>query len=389
MIERITLFLALLIILPDLYIDSRYIRRSDNWKWWKSLLWFAPGLFMLAYTARLDLFRNFVPDDMGKITIYMLLLALLVFTKAAFSLFSLIGLAFCELRICRRNWGNVLGIIAAGIVSFIAVYGFNTGFSQLNIVHQDIYINDLPPSFEGYTIAHISDFHLGTFHGRRKKLVTRDIDSINSQHADMICFTGDLQNIQPSDIYPFMHQLKQLRAKDGIYSVLGNHDYSMYIDGEDALKRKNEKKTIHTQELLGWELLNNAHRVIRKNGDSIIVAGMENSGHAPFPHRGNINAALHGTEQSDFVVMLQHDPVAWREIILPHSNAQLTLSGHTHAGQMKLFGYRFSRLRYQEDYGLYKHDGRFLYVTSGLGGVIPFRFNAPAEVAVIKLHRKK
>ena len=94
-------------------------------------------------------------------------------------------------------------------------------------------------------------------------------------------------------------------------------------------------------------------------------------------------------DRNAFVIMLQHDPSAWKRNILPKTTAQLTLSGHTHGGQMQLFGWRPTRIRQHEDYGLYRQGGRFLYVTAGLGGLVPFRLNMPNEITVITLHTKK
>ena len=98
---------------------------------------------------------------------------------------------------------------------------------------------------------------------------------------------------------------------------------------------------------------------------------------------------MDGIEETAFVVMMQHNPWLWRTQILPNTHAQLTLSGHTHGGQINLLGLRLTRLTYREDKGLYQQEGRYLFVTSGLGGVFPFRLGMPSEIAVITLKRKK
>ena len=85
--------------------------------------------------------------------------------------------------------------------------------------------------------------------------------------------------------------------------------------------------------------------------------------------------------------MLQHDPSAWQRNILPLSNAQLTLSGHTHGGQLSLFGMRPTQLVGKEDFGLFRSNGQYLYVTCGIGGVLPFRFGVTPEIVVITLRR--
>ena len=127
---------------------------------------------------------------------------------------------------------------------------------------------------------------------------------------------------------------------------------------------------------------------MRRGNDSIVIAGMENDGEGRFPQLGNLGNALYGVKRSDFIVMLEHDPSSWRRKILPKSHTQLTLSGHTHGMQFSLFGWSPMSLLGKECMGLYRIGDRALYVSKGLGGVIPFRFGATGEIVVIKLKKK-
>ena len=154
------------------------------------------------------------------------------------------------------------------------------------------------------------------------------------------------------------------------------------------MKAANERQMKKYQRQMGWDLLLNEHRVIRRGGDSIVIAGEENDGRPPFPSRANLKKTLAGISPSAYVVLLQHDPSAWRRSILPQSDVQLTLSGHTHGGQVCLLGLRPTRFAYPEDKGLYTENGRSLFVSSGIGGLVPFRFGVPPEVVVITLRRK-
>ena len=115
---------------------------------------------------------------------------------------------------------------------------------------------------------------------------------------------------------------------------------------------------------------------------------MANDGDGRFPQLGNHNQALWGISRDEFVVMLEHDPSSWRRRILPHTHVQLTLSGHTHGGQINILGWSPARLRCRECQGLYQGGGRALYVSRGIGGVVPFRLNCPAEITVITLRKK-
>jgi len=172
-------------------------------------------------------------------------------------------------------------------------------------------------------------------------------------------------------------------------SVLGNHDYAVYQDCDESQKQRNNKHTIQSERKMGWTLLLNENRIIRRDSDSIVVAGMENWGTVKrMPRRGNVKKSLTGISDSAFVVMLQHDPTCWREKILPECKAQLTLSGHTHGGQVSLLGLSPASLSYDEWGGVYEQDGRTLIVSTGLGALIPFRLGMPGEIVVITLRKK-
>jgi predicted MPP superfamily phosphohydrolase len=214
------------------------------------------------------------------------------------------------------------------------------------------------------------------------------VDSINAQKADMIAFTGDIQNKNPSEIEPFMPLLITLKATDGVFSVMGNHDYALYQKLDPYLAARNEETTISHQMDMKWQMLNNTHRIVRRDSDLVVIAGMENDGEGRFPQKGNINYALWGIDRQQFVIMLEHDPSSWRRKILRKSHAQLTLSGHTHAGQLSLFGWSPVSVAYSEYDGLYQQGQRCLFVSRGLGGVVPFRLGAPGEIVVITLRSK-
>ena len=212
----------------------------------------------------------------------------------------------------------------------------------------------------------------------------------------MIVFTGDLQNTQPPDLYRHMDVLSTLKAKDGIFSVLGNHDYGDYICGNTAQKVANFRETVSREKQLGWTLLLNENRIIERGKSHIIIAGMENDGDGiKFPQKGDVNKTLHDVsttiphkgkpEEAPFILMLEHDPSAWRRKIIPDGRAQLTLSGHTHKMQFSLFGWCPMTLTGKEVNGWYEEGNQSLFVTAGLGGLIPFRFGSTGEIVVLTL----
>lgn len=310
-------------------------------------------------------------------------------------IFLLIGFVIAPLLcygVCRwllpRRWRCKIGVVGAAVIILLTAYGWTFGSQQLTVRPVTIVCSDLPQSFDGYRIVQFSDAHVGTMTGWRKTMLQRAVDSIMHQRADMIVFTGDLQNIEPHELPEHLAQLSRLKAPDGVYSVLGNHDYAIYQKADSATKAANCRLTCEYERRAGWQLLLNEHRTIRRGSDSLIVAGMENWGVAKrMPHRGDVGKTLAGLQRSAFVVMLEHDPSAWRARILPESWAQLTLSGHTHGGQLRLFGWSPVSFTYDEWGGLYHEDHRHLFVSTGLGGLIPFRLGISGEIVVITLKK--
>ena len=390
MIARIVIYLLLIIVLSDLYIDVHYFRRRYRITWWLRLLWWLPCIGMVIYTCEMASIHDFAPDNLTWLNTYLFLLGLFVGPKTIFALTSFFGSIVRKYIIrTHRNWGHYIGILLGFLAFGTFVYGLTYGVSDIQVRHINLYFKDLPKSFDGYRIIHVSDLHLGTFNGWRSKILKAEMDSIVKQKANLICFTGDLQNIRPEEVEEMASVIRQ--QMKGTVAVLGNHDYTEYIKGDDKEKAAQETRLVKAEEkVLGWTLLRNQNICITTaDKESIYVCGTENDGRPPFPNYSDYRKATKGIAPDAFMIMLQHDPSAWRRSILPDTKAQLTLSGHTHGGQMQFFGWRPTSIRQQEDYGLYEQDGRYLNITAGLGGLVPFRLNMPNEIAVITLHIKK
>lgn len=385
MVARISILIILLALLPDIYIYRRFLRHRFDLTPWQHLLWWIPGAAIIAYTVMLSMIRDFAPDNITWLNVYLFLIGLIVVPKVLFALCSLVGSGIKRIFGLRRNWGNYAGLLAVLGTLYILFYGAMIGNDRLTVRRVTIEFDNLPQSFDGYRIAQFSDAHLGSMDD---EMLRRAVAEINGLRADMIVFTGDLQNMRPQELPRFQSTLKELHAKDCIYSVLGNHDYAGYVNQSESTKRVYEAMTRRFERSVGWDLLLNDRRIIRRSADSIVIAGCENDGKPPFPSKADLNKTLHGISPQTFVIMLQHDPSAWQRHILPQSNASLTLSGHTHGGQFSLFGLRPTQLTAREDDGLYNKDGRMLFVSTGLGGFVPFRFNMPPEVVEITLKRK-
>lgn len=383
MIARIFIFIILATLLPDLYIYRRYIRHRFDLSLLMRLLWWVPGAAMVAVTLVYAMIDDFAPANLTLFNIYLFMLGLIVVPKLLFVLSSIAGRGVRRMTGGTRNWGNYFGLLLVLGQLYVLFTGSMAGTDRLRVRRVTISVPNLPKSFDGYRIVQFSDIHLGSM---RSELLERAVEQMNRLRPDMIVFTGDIQNMRPDELTRHTSTLCRLHAKDGVYSVLGNHDYSEYVPKLPMQQRRhNEQLTREFHANVGWQLLLNDHRIIRRGNDSIVIAGEENDGLPPFPSKADLKRTLRGVSPRSFVVMLQHDPSAWRRSILPGSNVQLTLSGHTHGGQMSLFGLRPTNLTGREDDGLYQEAGRALFVSTGLGGFVPFRFNMDPEVVEITL----
>ena len=389
MIASKVIWIILMITLSCWYLEKRYLKKRFRNNPLKRILWWTPGAIMVAYTIFFFFTKNFIPDDISIVNIYLFFLGIFVFPITIYAICSAIGKAWCIFRNSRKNWGNLVGFFLALFTIYVVIYGSTIGFRKLEINRMELAFKDLPASFDGYKIAVISDIHAGSFNDSKKKILERDIDSVNAQHPDAIMFLGDIQNMKPSELYPVQDILMKLKAKDGVFSVLGNHDYSDYTHEDPAIEAANEREVVSRQIQYGWNILRNEHSYIRRGDESIVIAGEESACLKQTSDKRDIEKTLEGVNDKAFVILMQHAPQIWREGILPSSNVQLTLSGHSHGGQIKIFGIRASHFNIREDYGLFLEGDRMLYVTSGLGALIPFRFGVPAEIAVITLRKKK
>lgn len=383
MIARISIIILLVTLLPDIYMYRRYVKRRLG-NVWARIAWWLPTLLITVSTIGVSLTRDFAPHNLTLFNTYLFITALVVLPKLTFVLCSLAGRLARRMLKLRRNWGNYVGLVLVLGELYILFHGTMVGTDRLNVRQVTIEFDDLPKAFDGYRIAQFTDVHLGSM---KDELMLRAVTAIDDMRPDLIVFTGDIQNMGPDELPRFAQTLKRLKAKDGVMSVLGNHDYSRYVNLPPDEALRNERMTRDFETSVGWQLLLNDNRIVRRGSDSIVIAGGENDGRPPFPAKADLKKAMRGIHAKSFVVMLQHDPSAWRRHILPLTNAQLTLSGHTHGGQISLFGLRPTELVGKEDDGLYVEGKRKLFVSTGLGGFVPFRFYMNPEVVEITLKK--
>lgn len=358
--------MSVLAFLPDFWLWHIGV---SEWPLLLAILWWVPSLLLVL--AEVGLQMGFF----HKLSVRVLFTTILfsAFPKVVFILFN----AFLP-------WFFAL-IPALGVMGWFA-FGFIEGWKRLELKHITFTSPDLPPYFDGYRLVQITDFHLGSF-PPGNDFVQKVVDATNNEEPDMILFTGDLVNNQASEVEPYLDTLGQLHASDGIYSIWGNHDYCEYGNNHSigALKR-NRRMLYGYQESLGWHQLMNEHHVVSHGMASIAVIGVENPGQPPFTNRSNLKKAMKGLNPDMFKILLSHDPHHWRREVVG-KKIQLTLAGHTHAGQLKIGKWTPARMAFKEWGGAYRIGEQILYVSSGIGGSFPFRLGAWPELTVITLKR--
>ena len=315
-------------------------------------------------------------------TLMIILLCWIILTIADLTVCGLLKLVFHIPFKKAFLWG----LLALLLPPVIITYGSLIERNCFRIKEITIKTAELPESFDGYRIVHISDIHARSFEGREKHL-QRAMDMINELKPDMVAFTGDLITMTPDELENHTHALGSLKARDGIFSVLGNHDYSMYSDASPEARQTHLKNLIASERAMGWDLLMDENRIIRRGTDSIAVIGVQNTSPSRhFPSKGNLTMASEGTEGM-FRILLTHDPMHWEAEILGQ-NYPLTLSGHTHAMQFSILGWSPSSLMFKQYRGHYTKDGQSLHVNPGLGETIfPARLGVRPEITLITLTR--
>ncbi|MFC0603799.1 metallophosphoesterase [Winogradskyella pulchriflava] len=306
-----------------------------------------------------------------------------------------------------------LGIAAIPFASFL--YGITRGKYNFQVINHQLFFEDLPEAFDGYKITHISDIHSGSLES--KEAIAEGVELVNKQESDLILFTGDIVNSKAEEMIGWLSVFDKFKAKDGKFSVLGNHDYGYYAYGGDIeLNKSNQMEMEAVHERIGFDLLLNESRRIEKNGQHINIVGVENWGASRhFPKRGSLIDATKNIGTDEFNILLSHDPSHFdykemelntddinnHDIVIDETNVinfekeiQLTLAGHTHGMQfgieLPFLGIKWSpvKYRYPKWAGMYKEKGKYLNVNRGFGYLaFPGRVGIWPEITVIELKK--
>lgn len=291
----------------------------------------------------------------------------------------------------RIKWVSKTGTIL-GVVSFCLMWwGALVNRFNIDVNEVEVPISSLPTPFDGYRVAQISDLHVGTF-GIDTTFLAEVVEKINSLDVDAVMFTGDIVNRNSAELQPFVSTLSRINARDGVFSVLGNHDYGDYSDWESPEAKEENLKLMHKlQKQMNWTLLLNETKQVYRGNDSIFIIGVENLGDPPFKNYGSLSNAYTTINDSTIKILLSHNPAHWERDIKDKkdNNIALTLSGHTHAMQMSIGSFSPAALRYKYWGGLYVDDSNhYLNVNVGIGEVaLPMRIGATPEITVLTLRK--
>lgn len=285
-------------------------------------------------------------------------------------------------------------LLAAGVMLGVVIYGTTEGKHHWTVHRLTLCFEELPEGLDGTTVGLISDLHLSSF--KKTDPLPEAFDILQNLRPDLIVLSGDAVNGSPSDFAPWITELQNLHAPLGKYAVMGNHDYFPYSRQITQQERQIKTDSVryyyrHT----GFRLLDNEHAKIVKNNDTLYLAGVEYWGQWHGMTYGDLDRAVEGIPKDGFILLVSHDPEHFAQVIKDHPRKiPLTLSGHTHGMQL---GFEWGPLRFSpimffspQWAGLYRENGRMLYVNRGLGyHAFRGRIGIWPEITLITLKKKE
>lgn len=340
----------------------------------------AIGLFLTLYLPKIAVTMIMFGEDIIR------------FPQAAYSFFTQNDGSQNNHFPLRRKFISQLALGIAAIPFTSLLYGMYKGKYNFKVLKYTLHFEDLPDAFDGYKITQISDIHSGSFDNKEK--IEYAVDLINEQKSDVILFTGDLVNNKAEEMLPWKDTFSRLKAKDGIFSILGNHDYGDYVSWKsDEAKSQNLLELAKIQQEIGFDLLLNESRFLEKEGQRIAIVGVENWGNG-FKQKGDLAKAARNIAANDFKILMSHDPTHWQEQVIDDDyHYHLTLSGHTHGMQfgIEIPGWiKWSPVKWRYKYwaGIYKEQGQYINVNRGFGFLAyPGRVGIWPEITVIELKK--
>jgi len=272
------------------------------------------------------------------------------------------------------RWARDSALVVLGATPAITLVGYFMARRVAPVVKVDVPVENLPDELEGFTIAQISDIHVGPT--IKRAFVERMVDRVNGLQADVVAITGDIVDGSVGELRDHTAPLARLESRHGTYAVTGNHEYYSGARAWVAELRR-----------LGANVLLNEHVVIERGSASIALAGVTDfSAHHFDPsHRSDPHRALSGAPDDAVKVLLAHQPRSAR--MASRAGYHLQLSGHTHGGQFWPWNL-FVRLQQPFTAGLNRLGRMWVYINRGTGyWGPPMRFGIPSEITRIRLVR--
>ncbi|MBP1773504.1 MAG: putative phosphohydrolase [Holophagaceae bacterium] len=281
----------------------------------------------------------------------------------------------------RRAFLRTAALASTGAAAALGVAGARQAYGDPEVTRLDLAFPDLPAGLDGLRLAHLSDLHAGPLVG--PELLRRWRDLTERERPDLALFTGDLVDSRPDELEPLLEAFRGFQPPFGRFAILGNHDY---FDDPRPIWRD--------LEAAGIRCLENASALVVRGGATLAVMGLQD----PMARNGRFRRLVFGPgprpveaardlPADAFRLCLNHRPSEWEQALA--AGARLTLSGHTHGGQINpIPGFSSAHLIGPRTHGLYREGEDLLYVSRGLGVVgLPLRIAAPPEIAIITLRR--
>ena len=356
-------FYLLFGVLPDIVICL-----ATGWPLWGKILPFVPTLLAGVYLWRV--FRGIQYTESLRVFSYLTF----IFEFPKFIFILLLALS-----------PVVAAVAGIGVSLFFSVMIFHVT-THLKTIETVLPFRRLPRAFEGLRICQLSDFHLGSF-GKANPYIKRIVDAVLAEKPDLILFTGDLVNFDSHEADGYLEELKRLSAPLGVWAIRGNHDYLLHGHHNETERIADTERLLELERSLGWKLLLNEHALLEKDGEKIALAGVENiSSNAYFRQMGgDLKKAMEGLPEGIFTILLSHDPTHWDAEVVPETDIDLTLSGHTHGLKYKLAGLNPKTWKFPHPAGVYTHGEQTLHVSPGLGSAFAFRLGGYPHVDLLKL----
>ena len=281
----------------------------------------------------------------------------------------------------RRAFLRTAAVASTGAAAVVSFGGARQAYGDPGITRLSLSFRDLPPGLDGLRIAQLSDLHAGPLMGVGTLRRWRELTEL--EQPELLLFTGDLVDSLPEEVTPILEAFHGFRPPLGRFAILGNHDY---FDDPRPIWRD--------LEAAGIRCLENASALIQRKGDTLALIGLQD----PMARNGRFRRLVFGPgprpmeatrdlPAGAFRICMNHRPSEWEQALA--AGARLTLSGHTHGGQINpIPGFSSARLIGPRTEGLYREGEDLLYVSRGLGVVgLPLRVGAPPEIVILTLRR--